>query len=1064
MNRKGCRQWSGGEGTGEDALPHDWGRAGAGACRVQPSSDRAVSRSQLCLAAAPAAALVLAGSAAVAQTATNPVEIPFVGNSFTHGRYAPALNYSAGPGNAANNDVVHDLLCPSLNASGACTSGAGAVAPVTPTAANTPGGSVLGQLGYLQGNPSAQYTEPGPFGGVAGVFLQFTKEAQLHYNVSLVAVSSATLQGYLNNTGSTAGTLPLIASAKYDQVIMQDQSFRPLPTTITVNGQSVPTRGNPAGFQSGVNGLVNAIDNADAATGKANAAITLYQTQPLASYGYTSSNPSAPIFGSSTAAQNGGNPAFAPYVGAANPIAQMASDLHNAYTNAANTYNGANPAKSHVNVALAGDAWVSAINLGIAVQNPYLTNNPVNRVNLWDSNPLTACCTTPIGYHPSSYGVYLNALSIFYRITGIDPVTLDAETNASNPLFQSSAAHALGISATDAQLLAIAASDTIRAGMPVSSFELETGTIRAVLGGSGGLIKDGPSTVTLTALNTYTGGTAINGGVLQVDGSVAASSQTVVNGGATLTGSGTVGSTTINPGGLFAPGNGTAGSSMTVSGNLALQSGAAYLVQLNTAGASFAKVTGPATLGGATVNAVLAPGSDISKRYTILSAAGGISGAFAPVAVTNLPANVRTALSYDATHAFLDLNLSFDVPGGRSGNQQSVGTALSSFFNRNGSIPSAFGALTAGALTQASGETAAGSQQTTFNAMTQFMGIITDPFVEGRGSTSGPATGASAYADDDQAGVPAGRSRGLGDTERDAYAVLFAKAPRRESHDAPWSVWAAGFGGRQTTDGNPVLGSSNTISSIAGTAVGADYRFSPSTAGGFALAGGGTSFSVAGGGTGRSDLFQAGAFVRHTMGSTYISGALAYGWQEITTDRSVTITGIDQLRAQFSANAFSGRAEGGSRFMLATGGIGITPYAAAQLTLLDLPAYAEQVVSGANTFALAYGSTSVTATRSELGVRADTSRALGDAVLALRGRLAWAHDFNPDRNVAATFQTLPGASFVVNGATQASDSALTSASVEMKWLNGWSAAVTFEGEVSDVTSSYAGKGIVRYVW
>jgi hypothetical protein len=32
----------------------------------------------------------------------------------------------------------------------------------------------------------------------------------------------------------------------------------------------------------------------------------------------------------------------------------------------------------------------------------------------------------------------------------------------------------------------------------------------------------------------------------------------------------------------------------------------------------------------------------------------------------------------------------------------------------------------------------------------------------------------------------------------------------------------------------------------------------------------------------------------------------------------------------------------------------------------------------------------------------------------------------------------------------------------MKWLNGWSAAATFEGEFSHVTRSYAGKGIARY--
>jgi len=89
---------------------------------------------------------------------------------------------------------------------------------------------------------------------------------------------------------------------------------------------------------------------------------------------------------------------------------------------------------------------------------------------------------------------------------------------------------------------------------------------------------------------------------------------------------------------------------------------------------------------------------------------------------------------------------------------------------------------------------------------------------------------------------------------------------------------------------------------------------------------------------------------------------------------------------------------------------------------------------------------------------------MSNGILTLRSRFAWAHDFDPDRSIAATFQALPGASFVVNSAAQASDSALTAASIEMKWMNGWSAAATFEGEFSDVTNSYAGKGVMRYVW
>jgi len=179
----------------------------------------------------------------------------------------------------------------------------------------------------------------------------------------------------------------------------------------------------------------------------------------------------------------------------------------------------------------------------------------------------------------------------------------------------------------------------------------------------------------------------------------------------------------------------------------------------------------------------------------------------------------------------------------------------------------------------------------------------------------------------------------------------------------------------------------------------------------------------------------------------------------------VTIAGIDRLRAQFNANAWSGRVEGGYRFGSPwMNGIGITPYAAGQFTTFDLPAYAEQVLSGANTFALGYAGKSVTATRSELGLRTDKSFAMQTAILTLRGRFAWAHDFNTDRNVAATFQTLPGASFVVNGAAPARDAALITASAEMKFISGISLAATFEGEFSEVTHSYAGKGVARYLW
>jgi len=554
---------------------------------------------------------------------------------------------------------------------------------------------------------------------------------------------------------------------------------------------------------------------------------------------------------------------------------------------------------------------------------------------------------------------------------------------------------------------------------------------------------------------TLSGGLTNTAGITNNSGSI--DGTTTITGGA-LTGNGTIANLTIASGGTFAPGSGTPGTFMTVSGNLAFVSGALYLVQLNPATASFASVTGTATLGGAMVEANYAAGTYVTKQYTILHATGGVSGTFSSLVNTNLPSNFTPTLGYDATHAYLNLALSFTPPpapnfgGGLNANQQAVANALTNFFNTTGGIPLVFGTLSPAGLTQVSGELATGSQQATFDAMNLFMGLLTDPFVAGRGE--GPTSGASApigYASNQTSGAA-----------RDAYA-MFTKAPSVTPFEQPWSVWAAGFGGSQTTDGNAALGSNTATSSIYGTAVGADYRISPFTVAGFALAGGGTNFSVANSGSGHSDLFQAGAFIRHTVGPAYISAALAYGWQDITTDRTVTVAGSDQLRAQFNANAFSGRLEGGYRFVAPwVGGIGITPYAATQFTTFDLPGYAEQAVVGSNTFALAYNAKDVTDTRSELGIRTDKSWAMTDGILTLRVRAAWAHDYDPDRSIAATFQTLPGASFVVNGAAQASDSALVTTSIEKKWLNGWSAAATFEGEFSSVTRSYAGKGVVRY--
>ena len=200
--------------------------------------------------------------------------------------------------------------------------------------------------------------------------------------------------------------------------------------------------------------------------------------------------------------------------------------------------------------------------------------------------------------------------------------------------------------------------------------------------------------------------------------------------------------------------------------------------------------------------------------------------------------------------------------------------------------------------------------------------------------------------------------------------------------------------------------------SIAGTAVGADYLFSPHTIAGFALAGGGTNFSVAQRSRQRPVRSVPGRRLvapHHGRGLYLGRTGLWLAGHHHQPHRDAGRHSIS-CSAQFNANAFSGRVEGGYRFVAPwVGGIGITPYAAAQFTTFDLPAYAEQALVGTNDFALAYGAKSVTDPRSELGFRTDKSFAMPDGVLTLRGRLAWAHDYDPDRSIGATFQTLPGA-------------------------------------------------------
>jgi fibronectin-binding autotransporter adhesin len=557
---------------------------------------------------------------------------------------------------------------------------------------------------------------------------------------------------------------------------------------------------------------------------------------------------------------------------------------------------------------------------------------------------------------------------------------------------------------------------------------------------------------------TNTAGTTINTGL--INGGV------VVSGG-TFTGAGTVSGLTVS-GGAFAPGDGTPGSFAAVKTDLTFGPGGTYLVTLNPTAASFAGVGGIANLNG-TAAALYLAGNYVSKKYTILTANGGVKGTFGSLVNTNVPANFTSALSYDANNAYVNLTLNFipnpapNFGSGLSTNQQNVANTLVNFFNTTGGIPLAFGALTPAGLTQASGELGTGVIQSSIKANDMFLNLLLDPSVAGRAGGFASGGTVSQYVAADEETLAYAAKRKASSTERDAYAMA-TKAPYLAPQPVSrWSVWGAAYGGSATVNGDAVVGSHDTTASAYGVVGGADYKVSPDGLIGVALAGGGTRFSVASAlGNGNSDLFQAGVFGRQNIGAAYLSAALAYGWQDVTTNRTVTVAGSDLLQGRFKAETFSARFEGGYR--VATPLAGITPYVAAQVISFNLPAYAEQVLAGTGTFALNYAGQTTTATRTELGLRSDKSFAVHDGIFTLRGRAAWAHDYNSDRAVTAVFQTLPGASFVVNGARGNPDGALVSAGAEMKWINGFSLAATFEGEFSGNVTSYAGKGVARYTW
>jgi YVTN family beta-propeller protein/autotransporter-associated beta strand protein len=594
--------------------------------------------------------------------------------------------------------------------------------------------------------------------------------------------------------------------------------------------------------------------------------------------------------------------------------------------------------------------------------------------------------------------------------------------------------------------------------------------LSGTISGPGGLTKIGAGTLTLSGINGYAGPTMVNAGSLIVDGSITSSILTTVSSGATLGGSGSVGSTLIGAGGTLAPGpvGGTPGT-MTVAGNLTFQSGALYLVQISSSNTSLANVSGSATLAG-TVQAAFASGS-LMRAYTILSASGGRAGTFDSLSTTGLPGDFHPHLSYTGNNVVLNLVAALEpeddpatpaAPGTRqSRNEVAIGHVLDNAFNQGSTLPRNFlavfsltGSNLDRALDQLDGEVATGAQRVGFQLTDQFLNLMLDPFVDGRSGIGGADRPALGFAPERE---PMPTEIAL------AYASVFKAPPAPAAvYESRWTAWGGAYGGSNRTTGDTIISGTNDLSaSTAGVAGGLDYHLTRDTLIGFALAGGGTNWSLAEGlGSGKSDAFQVGVYGATRSGPAYLAAAFAFANHWMSTDR-FAFAG-DHLTASFNAQSLGGRLEGGYRFGTIFGGL--TPYAAVQAQSFRTPSYSETDLNGGG-FALSSNGRTAGDTRTELGGRFDRLLLVSpDAALAFRARAAWAHDWVSDPVLSAVFQTLPASNFIVDGAIPAKNSALTSAGAELRLANGVTLLAKFDGEFASHSSTYAGTGAVRYRW